>query len=117
MKVIRMLCVVSITTVAAFAAAASPASALTRSGAEEWSIYWASRDFGGGAWAIRYCTGPYENVKGKTQWACHGFDMNGGCREWQINVDPYGSQTYHRGLYCETLKSAGANEAGSGPSS
>jgi len=83
-------------------ASVTPASALTRAGAAEAAEYWATVDYGGGAWSVTHCTGPYENVKGKTQWACYGYNKNGGCEDFQINVGPYGEQTYHTGLYCET---------------
>jgi hypothetical protein len=44
------------------------------------------------------CTGPYENVKGKTQWACYGFLENGAEEDpgYQINLGPYGEITYDR---------------------
>ncbi len=111
MRLLRRVVSVLLVFAAFGAVAAVPASALTRSGAEEWSIYWANRDFYASAWAVSHCTGPYENVKGHTQWACYGFNMNGGCQEWQINVGPYGEQTYHRGLYCETKRTTGAESA------
>jgi hypothetical protein len=101
-RTIRVLCATLCVFAAVLSVSAVSASALTRGGAEEWSISWAYQDYGGGAWEINYCTGPYENVRGHTQWACYGHDINGGCREWQINVGPYGEQTYHTGLYCKT---------------
>jgi hypothetical protein len=51
----------------------------------------AASDFGGFA-SGEYCTGPYENVVGKTQYACYGSDTNG--FTWQVNVGPDGEQTY-----------------------
>lgn len=55
------------------------------------------------AWAVHFwgeseryvtCDGPYGNGKthGETQWACYG---NGSNFSWQVNVDPWGEQTYH----------------------
>jgi len=40
-----------------------------------------------------YCTGPYGNGKthGETQWACYGHNP---VWYWQVNVDPWGAQTY-----------------------
>jgi hypothetical protein len=72
------------------------ASALTKSGAEEWSLHWAKV----AGWSNPYieeCTGPYENVEGKTQWACYGRgDGEARCQGtgWQANVGPYGELTY-----------------------
>jgi hypothetical protein len=40
------------------------------------------------------CRGPYENVKGKTQWACFG-EMDAHEHGWQVNIDPYGTATYY----------------------
>ena len=39
------------------------------------------------------CTGPYGNghTHGETQWACYGHNT---VWYWQVNVDPWGGQTY-----------------------
>jgi hypothetical protein len=47
------------------------------------------------------CKGPYENVKGKTQYATYPkvrYNVNGSTNNGQVNVDPYGSWTYSSGL-------------------
>ncbi len=55
------------------------------------------------AWAVHFwgtpeqaefCTGPYGNGKthNETQWACYG---SGRGFLWQVNVDPWGEETYH----------------------
>lgn len=72
------------------AAAASRGSAFHR--AEQWASY----DYNTGAGTIS-CHGPYANRRRQTQWACHGIFTSGyGQQEWQVNLDPYGAQTYHR---------------------
>lgn len=47
------------------------------------------------------CHGPYENVKGKTQWATYPrvrYNVNGTTHNGQVNVDPYGTETFSSGL-------------------
>jgi hypothetical protein len=43
------------------------------------------------------CHGPYENVRGKTQWATYPrlrYNVDGHESNAQVNVDPYGTITY-----------------------
>jgi hypothetical protein len=61
----------------------------------EWATAYAARDFGGKAYGT-YCEGPFENREGHTQWACYGTDSGG--FDWQVNVGPYGEETYSRKL-------------------
>jgi hypothetical protein len=55
------------------------------------------------------CVGPFENVKGKTQWACYGFLEGGpqGGKHFQINLDPFGTIVFER--LCAS-KCPGSNE-------
>jgi hypothetical protein len=62
--------------------------------ASEFAEAYAEELWGGVAKTER-CEGPYENVRGKTQWACFGHDTGGGGFHWQINVGPFGELTYH----------------------
>ncbi len=88
----RRLLVVLGVCAALLAVSAATASALTYEGALEYSQYWAQKYWGGSEIA-QYCTGPYENKRGKTQWACYGYNQDN-CWTWQINLDPYGTVTY-----------------------
>jgi hypothetical protein len=57
--------------------------------ATDWAVvFWGSPEDG------LYCTGPYGNGKthDETQYACYGV---GEIFEWQVNVDPWGEETYH----------------------
>jgi hypothetical protein len=69
--------------------------ALTQGGAEASAATKAAGKWGGFAYYYSNpgCKGPYENVEGKTQWACYGRLEGGGNsgKYWQINVDPYGN--------------------------
>jgi hypothetical protein len=56
---------------------------------EHWHLTQASPDY------PYECRGPYENVVGKTQWACFGYFENAGSDEWQVNIEPYGEQVYY----------------------
>lgn len=74
--------------------------ALTREGAEIRAAPKAAEKWGGFAsyYSSPACTGPYENVEHKTQWACYGI-LEGGSHSgkyWQINLDPYGTITFER---------------------
>jgi hypothetical protein len=43
------------------------------------------------------CHGPYENVKGRTQWATYPrvrYNVTGDVNDGQVNVDPYGNPVY-----------------------
>lgn len=93
--------VVGVTAMSAYAAPGGSAPAihikpdLTKAGAESRAQEWAEYDWSASAGTTR-CTGPYENVRGHTQWACYGIFVNGPMNEeWQVNVGPYGEQTYH----------------------
>ncbi|HWJ50632.1 MAG TPA: hypothetical protein VNR42_06400 [Solirubrobacteraceae bacterium] len=90
----KRICVALLTALVVSVAAAPSASALTYAGAQEWSRHWAEVDSG---WLSNEprCEGPFENVKGKTQWACYANFVNHGYLGWQVNVGPYGEQTYH----------------------
>jgi hypothetical protein len=99
-KVLTVMMALSLAVAPAIAAASSPTPQLCEyetCGGQSSALYWATRhaveDWGWQATG-EYCTGPYENVKGRTQWACYG--KNEGGWKWQVNVDPYGSQTYAR---------------------
>lgn len=58
----------------------------------QYAVAHAWLDFGGEPVGER-CEGPFGNERGKTQWACYGR-ANG--FHWQVNVGPYGEQTYAR---------------------
>lgn len=89
------------------------AFALTKAGGEAYAAYHAEIDWPGkGPAETSYCTGPYENKVGKTQWACYGdFPFN--CFHWQVNVGPYGEQTYEKPGGCPAIVQAanGAEES------
>ncbi len=57
---------------------------------------WAGREFFSPEARTERCEGPFENVKGKTQYACYGEIVGnvGINATWQINLDPYGKITY-----------------------
>lgn len=63
----------------------------------KWSAQEAAGDWAVALWGppedSEYCTGPYGNGKTReeTQWACYGV---GETFAWQINVDPWGNETY-----------------------
>jgi hypothetical protein len=59
--------------------------------ATAWSVV-----FWGGSSTGEFCTGPYGNgsTHYQTQWACYGTNSNAPRWEWQVNVDPYGNETY-----------------------
>ena len=61
----------------------------------EWAAEWANV-FWGEPLSGEYCTGPYGNGKtrGETQWACYGYEWKDGGFHWQVNVDPWGDETY-----------------------
>lgn len=56
---------------------------------------WADR-FWGEPIDGEYCKGPFGNGKtrGETQWACYGYEWKDGGFHWQVNVDPWGDETY-----------------------
>ena len=83
---------------------AGSASALTYGGALEYGRYWSETYWGYGS-TPEYCTGPYENVRGRTQWACYGH-MKYKCLYWQVNVDPYGNLTYIRNRGCPAVRTS-----------
>jgi hypothetical protein len=112
MRTARRLLSVLAVAAALCAVGAVSASALTYAGAAERSTYLATQWWGGGE-VFQYCTGPYENVRGKTQYACYGYNQNY-CLHWQINLDPYGSVTYQT-HGCPAVRTNGAPGA-SGPS-
>jgi hypothetical protein len=62
--------------------------------AEAWSVY----DWGFSSTEGTGCTGPYGDghTAYQTQWACYGvgYPWAGAWIAWQVNVDPYGNQTY-----------------------
>ncbi len=81
------------------------AAASTALGFNELQAKWEAATYahnkwgGNAAWYVEHpCTGPFENVKGKTQWACYG-KMSEGTQNgkfFQINVDPFGTLTFER---------------------
>jgi hypothetical protein len=99
-KVLIMLGVLAVLALGGTSASAASTPAhtikpyLTYNGALSRAAYLASEDWGRPAEG-EYCTGPYENVRHHTQWACYGYFTDGGTGSWQVNVDPYGEQTYH----------------------
>lgn len=105
LKLVRMIATVCTVALALLLVSAASAFALTREGAEAYAAYHAELDWPNeastGVAYTNYCTGPYENKQGKTQWACYGGFLNK-CLKWQVNVGPYGEQTYHTGG-CTTI--------------
>ncbi len=97
-RLLVLLCVgcISLVSTASVFAAARPA--LTRADAENKSSTDALNKWKATLTFEEGCTGPFENVKGKTQWACYG-SLSGGPQNgkfWQINLDPFGTITFER---------------------
>jgi hypothetical protein len=74
------------------------ASALTKNGAELKASQLAVKKWSATVIGEEPCVGEFENVKGKTQWACYGILYNGpyAYKYWQINLDPYGTDVFDR---------------------
>lgn len=98
-RLMLLVCVGCAALIVAASAFAGARPALTRANAESRSSVDAANIWGGQVYKIApSCTGPYENVKGRTQWACYGgFETGAHAGEyWQINLDPYGTITFDR---------------------
>lgn len=105
-KTLAVFCVVATSLLgAASLATAAPTAgharpALTKGQAEGVTLEWVAYFEQSGEWPLSLgephlpyeCRGPFENVKGKTQWACLGHFSTG--KNWQVNVDPYGTWVY-----------------------
>ncbi len=79
---------------------AAPAFAYTERHAESEAETYAHNKWGGNAavYANPACTGEFENVEGKTQWACYGKMKEGSenGKYFQVNIGPFGEDVFDR---------------------